>query len=206
MNECLKVSESRLLSSSSIPFPTPCLAHGWTHRRCSSSAPAADRMLLEFPQTSLWELNLSQSSQSPASPDLSKDLLSISLWRGGVGLLTCFLTYSTNNSRCRGSSHFWLKKVLQRAAASPWSSERIPCNTEYNWSCGEYGSHTYKSWGYCEHAGNHRIGLERPYRHHKKETGQLHGRAGRGLQRASGPTLSFYAEEGHGSQRGQVTG
>lgn len=32
-----------------------------------------------------------------------------------------------------------MKKVLQRAAASPWSSERIPCNTEYNWSCREYG-------------------------------------------------------------------
>lgn len=40
--------------------------------------------------------------------------------------LTCFLTYSTNNSSWRGSSHFWLKKVLQRAAASPRSSERIP--------------------------------------------------------------------------------
>lgn len=84
VNEHLEMFESRRLLgafSSSIPFPTPCLAHGWIRRSCYLSVPGADMIWSEFPQTGLWELNRSCSSESPASTDLRKDLLSMSLWK-----------------------------------------------------------------------------------------------------------------------------
>ena len=64
------------------------------------------------------------------------------------------------------------------------------------------GEPWYRGWGYCEYAGNHRIGSEGHYRHYEKwgsYTAELEGVFREYLVQ----TLHFHTEEKHRNQRAE---